>query len=137
MDIEIIGTEIGLLKIVSKNGIVYESYFTNKGRITSHRDILDYLDGTTGIKYKIRGTTFQRLVWREIARIPFGETRTYGQIAEAIGNPQAYRAVANACGQNKIAVIIPCHRVVGKNNLGGYKWGTHIKKWFLGYEQTE
>ena len=88
MDIEIIGTEIGLLKIVSKNGIVHESYFTNKGRITSHLDILDYLDGTVEIKYKICGTTFQQLVWREIARIPFGETRTYGQIAEAIGNPE-------------------------------------------------
>ena len=86
-------------------------------------------------EYKLEGTPFQLKVWGEILKIPYGETRTYGEIANAIGEPKSCRAIANACGQNKLALIVPCHRVVGKTNIGGYKWGTHRKKWLLELEK--
>ena len=61
---------------------------------------------------KLEGTNFQRTVWKEISKIPFGETRTYKDLAIAIGKPNSLRAVANACGKNPYPVIIPCHRVI-------------------------
>ena len=61
---------------------------------------------------KLEGTNFQRTVWKEISKIPFGETRTYKDLAIAIGKPNSSRAVANACGKNPYPVIIPCHRVI-------------------------
>ena len=85
----------------------------------------------------IRGTAFQQRVWAALRTIPAGETRTYGQVAEEIGNPQASRAVASACGANRLAVIIPCHRVVAKDDsLGGYKWGKEKKKQLLDKESS-
>ena len=69
----------------------------------------------------IKGTDFQILVWKEILKIPFGETRTYKEIAQAIGKPNSSRAVANACGKNPYAPDIPCHRVIRSDGkLGGY-----------------
>ena len=69
----------------------------------------------------IKGTDFQILVWKEILKIPFGETRTYKEIAQAIGKPNSSRAVANACGKNPYAPDIPCHRVIRTDGkLGGY-----------------
>ncbi|MEK9712743.1 MAG: methylated-DNA--[protein]-cysteine S-methyltransferase [Thalassolituus sp.] len=74
------------------------------------------------------GTEFQCRVWRYLQTIPVGETRTYAEVAEGIGQPEAVRAVANACGTNKIAMLIPCHRVVRSDGtLGGYRWGTDLK----------
>ena len=70
---------------------------------------------------KLEGTDFQRRVWKEISKIPFGETRTYKDLAIAIGKPNSSRAVANACGKNPYPVIIPCHRVIRSDGgLGGY-----------------
>ena len=70
---------------------------------------------------KIEGTEFQRKVWNEIMKIPRGETKTYKQIAENIGKPKSYRAVANACGKNPYPVVIPCHRVIRSDGrIGGY-----------------
>jgi AraC family transcriptional regulator of adaptative response/methylated-DNA-[protein]-cysteine methyltransferase len=84
----------------------------------------------------IRGTAFQRRVWAALQEIPHGQTATYEQIASRIGQPRAVRAVANACAQNKIAVIIPCHRVVRKDGgLGGYRWGMARKKALLEKER--
>lgn len=75
------------------------------------------------------GTKFQQSVWREIMKIPYGKTKTYKDIAIALGKPKSVRAVANACGANIIAIIVPCHRVVKSNGeLGGYRWGEKIKK---------
>ena len=69
----------------------------------------------------LRGTQFQIKVWNEISKIPYGETRTYKQIAVAIGHPKSYRAVANACGKNLYPETIPCHRVVKSDGtIGGY-----------------
>lgn len=78
---------------------------------------------------KLEGTNFQRTVWKEISKIPFGETRTYKDIAIAIGKPNSSRAVANACGKNPYPVIIPCHRVIKSDGkLGGYSGAGGVKK---------
>lgn len=70
-----------------------------------------------------KGTEFQRAVWKELKKIPRGQTRTYGEIAAAIGRPKAVRAVGSACGANPLPVFIPCHRVTAKNGLGGFGSG--------------
>jgi AraC family transcriptional regulator of adaptative response/methylated-DNA-[protein]-cysteine methyltransferase len=80
----------------------------------------------------IRGTAFQERVWRELRKIPAGETRSYAEIAQRIGSPKSYRAVARACAQNPIAVAIPCHRVVRNDGtLSGYRWGIDRKRELL------
>ena len=88
---------------------------------------------------ELEGTAFQIKVWKEIAKIPSGETRTYKQLAESIGHPKSYRAVANACGKNPYAPYIPCHRVIRSDgNLGGYsaKGGVRKKRRMLEEEQS-
>lgn len=80
-----------------------------------------------------KGTPFQEKVWRELTNIHYGEKVSYGEIGERIGN-KAYRAIGNACGKNPIPIIIPCHRVVGKNNLGGFSLGLELKKKLLEIE---
>jgi AraC family transcriptional regulator of adaptative response/methylated-DNA-[protein]-cysteine methyltransferase len=85
----------------------------------------------------IRGTAFQERVWKALTRIPPGSTRTYREIAEAIGEPAAVRAVANACGANRLPVAIPCHRVVRSDGgLGGYAFGEERKRRLLGREKA-
>jgi methylated-DNA-[protein]-cysteine S-methyltransferase len=81
------------------------------------------------------GTDFQRQVWQKISEIPYGCTYTYTQIATAIGSPTARRAVGRACAANPIAIVVPCHRVVGTNSLGGYGGGLPAKKWLLTLER--
>src|SRR3984957_2615091 len=84
----------------------------------------------------IRATAFQRLVWAYLQSIPFGATRSYSDVAKAIGKPTASRAVARACATNPVAVAIPCHRVVRENgNISGYRWGVERKKALLQMEQ--
>lgn len=84
----------------------------------------------------IRATAFQRRVWAYLQSIPFGKTKSYSQVAKAIGNPKAHRAVARACATNPVAVAIPCHRVVREDgSLGGYRWGLERKKTLLAMEQ--
>jgi AraC family transcriptional regulator of adaptative response/methylated-DNA-[protein]-cysteine methyltransferase len=78
------------------------------------------------------GSEFQRSVWKEISKIPYGETSTYSDLAKTIGKPKSYRAVANACGDNPIGLIIPCHRILRSNGeLGGYSGGGIAKKRLL------
>ncbi len=80
----------------------------------------------------VQATAFQRRVWEELRKIPRGETRTYRQVAEAIGKPRAVRAVARACATNPASVVIPCHRVIGSDGgLHGYRWGLNRKKKLL------
>ena len=82
------------------------------------------------------GTKFQRLVWRQLQKIPFGEVVSYRQIAGAIGYPKAYRAVGNANGKNPISIIIPCHRVIGSDGrLTGYGGGLWRKEWLIKHEK--
>lgn len=83
---------------------------------------------------KQTATPFQRDVWRAICRIPYGETRTYKQLAAMAGHPAAIRAVASACGANPLPYYIPCHRVVAGNGLGGYAFGIEAKKRLLDLE---
>lgn len=82
------------------------------------------------------GTPFQLEVWHELYRIPYGETRTYAEIAKAIGRPLAVRAVGAANGANPVGVIVPCHRVIGSNgSLTGYGGGLPMKEWLLALEK--
>jgi AraC family transcriptional regulator of adaptative response/methylated-DNA-[protein]-cysteine methyltransferase len=88
-----------------------------------------------GLPLDVRATAFQWRVWEELRRIPRGEVRTYGEVAEALGQPQAARAVARACATNPVSLLIPCHRVVrGDGGLGGYRWGLGRKKALLDWE---
>ena len=81
------------------------------------------------------GTQFQRKVWRALQRIPYGKTKSYGEIAREIGSPQAARAVGMACGRNALPIIVPCHRVVAHGNkLGGFSSGLWWKKRLLAIE---
>ena len=81
------------------------------------------------------GTPFQKIIWKLVASIPFGETRTYSEIASLYGNPQSVRAVGAAIGSNPILILVPCHRVLGRMGaLTGYAGGLERKKWLLEHE---
>jgi methylated-DNA-[protein]-cysteine S-methyltransferase len=83
------------------------------------------------------GTDFQHRVWQRLLAIEYGDTRSYGQLAGELGNPNASRAVGLASGRNPISIIVPCHRVVGSTgNLTGYAGGLAAKQWLLGHERT-
>ena len=103
-------------------------------------DIIEAVDSDRvrlDIPFDIQASAFQWKVWRELQKIPFGETRSYGEIATAIGSPKAVRAVASACANNRAAVIIPCHRVVRQNGeLGGYRWGLERKQLLIEKERA-
>jgi methylated-DNA-[protein]-cysteine S-methyltransferase len=84
-----------------------------------------------------KGTLFQKRVWSELAKIPYGQTRSYKEIAKAIGHPQAFRAVGNANGCNSLPLIIPCHRVIESNGgLGGFGHGLKVKRQLLDFEKA-
>jgi AraC family transcriptional regulator of adaptative response/methylated-DNA-[protein]-cysteine methyltransferase len=86
----------------------------------------------------VQATAFQWQVWNALAAVPSGETRSYSQIAEAIGRPRAARAVARACATNPVALVIPCHRIVpGAGGIGGYRWGSRRKKALLAREAAQ
>lgn len=88
------------------------------------------------IPYVMTGTEFQKGVWRELIKIPYGEVRTYREVASLVGNPKAYRAVGMACNKNPIHLLIPCHRVVGTNGaLTGFAGGLDLKRKLLNLER--
>jgi methylated-DNA-[protein]-cysteine S-methyltransferase len=96
-------------------------------------------DASFDLPLAIEGTTFQRRVWRALGRIPRGETRTYGQVATALGS--AARAVGQACGENRLPIVIPCHRVVAAGGIGGFGHARggyllEAKRWLLGHERA-
>jgi AraC family transcriptional regulator, regulatory protein of adaptative response / methylated-DNA-[protein]-cysteine methyltransferase len=112
----------------------------DKGGLRSWVDaLLKHIQGKdlgSALPLDIRATAFQRRVWTYLQSIPFGETRSYSAVAEAIGQPTACRAVARACATNPVAVEIPCHRVVREDqSMGGYRWGIERKKTLLEMEQ--
>ncbi len=104
------------------------------------RAILRHLKGhqpRLDLPLDMQGTAFQSRVWTALRSIPYGQTRSYTQIAKAIGKPAAVRAVARACATNPVSVIVPCHRVVSKNgNLAGYRWGLKRKRHLLAKESS-
>jgi AraC family transcriptional regulator of adaptative response/methylated-DNA-[protein]-cysteine methyltransferase len=92
-------------------------------------------DGLGPIPADVRATAFQWLVWEELMRIPLGETRSYADVARALGRPRAVRAVARACASNRLALVVPCHRVIREDGtLGGYRWGVARKQRLLDIE---
>ena len=85
----------------------------------------------------IRGTAFQARVWRALQKVPPGKTATYTEIAKALGQPKAVRAVAAACAANKLALLVPCHRIVREDgDLAGYRWGVERKRALLAAERA-
>jgi AraC family transcriptional regulator of adaptative response/methylated-DNA-[protein]-cysteine methyltransferase len=105
--------------------------------IASVRDGSDLTrSGSLGESLDLRGTVFQLRVWQALRHIPRGETRSYSEVAREIGEPKAVRAVARACSTNRVALIVPCHRVVGANgSLTGYRWGVERKDQILSAEK--
>ena len=108
-------------------------------RLPLREKILSFIAGEASlarVPLDIRGTVFQRRVWETLRRIPRGETRTYQDIASAIGAPRAVRAVGSACGANPVALAVPCHRAVrADGGLGGYAWGLQRKRKLLALEK--
>lgn len=101
--------------------------------------VLEYVDGTqtsADLPLDLAATAFQHRVWEELRTIPYGSTRSYGEIARSIGEPGAARAVAQACASNRVALLIPCHRVVREGGApGGYRWGIERKRALLRQEE--
>jgi AraC family transcriptional regulator of adaptative response/methylated-DNA-[protein]-cysteine methyltransferase len=104
------------------------------------REIAEYFAGhrtTFETPLHALGSPFERRVWDQLQKIPLGATRSYADVARAIGEPLAYRAVARANGANTCAIMIPCHRVINTNGeLGGYGGGLARKRWLLDHERT-
>lgn len=102
------------------------------------RQLKEYFAGTRrvfNLPLRMQGTAFQQRVWRELTKIPFGETWSYGQLAKRIDNPNGSRAVGLANGRNPIAIVVPCHRVIGADgSLTGFGGGIERKQWLLAHE---
>ena len=100
------------------------------------RDVVNARPLARDLPLDIRGTAFQWRVWRALTEIPAGETRTYTQLADAVGHPAAVRAAARACALNPLSLVVPCHRVVGRDgSLTGYRWGTARKRALIEIEK--
>jgi methylated-DNA-[protein]-cysteine S-methyltransferase len=145
----IYNTEIGKFQIIEESGVIIGVNFNTDTNIreqesklirTTYLQIKEYLQEKRkefDIPIKMYGTEFQKKVWKELQKIPYGETRSYKQIAENIGNSKACRAVGMANHNNPIAIIIPCHRVIGTNDkLVGYAGGIDIKQKLLNLEKN-
>jgi len=105
------------------------------------RQLEEYFKGVRknfSLKLLLQGTPFQKLVWQQLKKIPYGKVASYGDVAMAIGHPHAYRAVGNANNKNPLPIIIPCHRVIGSDGkLVGYGSGLWRKEWLLNHEKWE
>src|SRR5713226_5311927 len=105
------------------------------------RALVNHLNGhqpKLNLPLDIQATAFQWRVWQELRAIPYGSTRSYTEVAQAVGNAKAARAVAQACATNPVALVIPCHRVVRENgNSGGYRWGMERKQQLLAQERVQ
>ena len=103
------------------------------------RELHEYLEGDRRaftFPYRLVGTPFRLQVWKELEKVPYGETTTYKRLAEAIGRPGAYHAVGGAVGANPLSICVPCHRVIGTNgSLTGYAWGLPMKEALLELER--
>lgn len=148
---KIIESPLGKIILFSKKDFLTGLYFENDKYLLDNRDgvfkesevfkkvekyLEDYFNGKEpkrDFKIKFKGTDFQEKVWNALLEIPYGKTMTYKEIGDKIGT-KAYRAVGSAVGKNKISIIIPCHRVLGKNSLGGYRAGLDIKEKLLKFE---
>ncbi|WP_088014805.1 methylated-DNA--[protein]-cysteine S-methyltransferase [Gottfriedia acidiceleris] len=145
-----IDTPLGTLRIVGNDkGVAYIDFVKEESEeihkiIPSSlkeaaNELLEYFNGLRkefSIQSIAKGTPFQESVWRELVKIKYGETASYADIANRIGNPKAVRAVANANARNPLSIIVPCHRIIGSNGkLTGYAGGLWRKEWLLNREQ--
>ena len=147
-------TMAGLLRIVEENDAIVQIQFEQEQKtvgdaalqdtpllLEAKRQLEEYFAGLRAgfsLPLNPQGTAFQKKVWQHLEAIPYGQTRTYGQIAAAVGQPTASRAVGGANHNNPIAIVIPCHRVIGANGkLTGYAGGLDIKEKLLRLEGVE
>ncbi len=143
-------TKMGYIRIGHENGSVievkkiHEEIISDFGSRTALTDMVfmqlrEYFEGkrkTFDIPYEMHGTEFQKKVWRALCDIPYGETRSYKEIAIAVGNEKASRAVGMANNRNPIGIIVPCHRVIGASGkLVGYAGGLEMKQFLLELEK--
>ncbi|MCX4855696.1 methylated-DNA--[protein]-cysteine S-methyltransferase [Streptomyces canus] len=150
----VIDSPYGPLTLVADDGVLCGLYMTDQrhrppqetfgepddGWSNEAEDqLMAYFEGELKeftLEVRLHGTAFQRTVWEQLRRIPHGETRTYGELADALGNPEASRAVGLANGRNPIGIIVPCHRVVGADgSLTGYGGGLERKQRLLDFER--
>lgn len=151
---KVMNSPVGKIEIIEENEKIVELNIYNEERNQKKNNIIEkdtklllevekqlreYFEGKR-IKFEIslnpKGTEFMKKVWKELLNIPYGETRTYKEIAEKIGNSKASRAVGMANNKNPIPIIIPCHRVIGSNNkLVGYALGLDMKQYLLDLER--
>ena len=143
-----ITSPVGVLDVIGDaNGLVSVKFMDTSEGI-SHEvpseleeavsQLSDYFEGKRtefSLKLAPKGTEFQKKVWAELEEIPFGRTTSYQQMANKLGDPKVIRAAASANGKNPIAIVVPCHRVIGSDgSLTGYAGGLHRKKWLLEHE---
>jgi AraC family transcriptional regulator of adaptative response/methylated-DNA-[protein]-cysteine methyltransferase len=135
-DRRMLNTEYKILRKYLKDDIC-EGETIHTENITG--ELCEYFEGkrkTFSVPLVFTGTDFQKSVWDELLRIPFGTTRSYSRQAVAVGDIGSVRAVANANGMNKISIVVPCHRVIGENgHLTGYGGGLWRKKWLIDHEK--
>ncbi len=140
-------SELGSITITETNGAITGLDFTSKKKGDEASPLLrkcaaeitEYLAGKRdvfSVPLHITGTPFDHAVLAAMQKIGFGKTVSYAELAKKIGKPKAYRAVANACGRNRMPILIPCHRVVSTHGLGGFSAGVHRKKKLLRIEQS-
>jgi methylated-DNA-[protein]-cysteine S-methyltransferase len=155
---KLVNSPVGVLKLVASDkslvAILWENDDPRRVRLADvaeephhpllvrmQKELREYFTGkrrTFSIPLEMRGTCFQRKVWESLLDIPFGETRTYGDIAKRLGNPAATRAVGGANRRNPISIVVPCHRVVGATgNLTGFAGGLEVKTYLLKLETTK
>lgn len=141
-------SDLGVIEIISTEDYIIEVGFVEKeGEVTEVPSILqeaynqidEYFKGKRkefDLKLNVQGTDFQKKVWNALTEIPYGKVVSYKDIAKAVGNEKAVRAVGNSNNKNRIAIVIPCHRVIGSNGkLVGYAGGLHFKEWLLEHEK--
>ncbi len=108
-----------------------DAFFSGAG------DAINGWESTSMIHWRLIGTEFQQQVWKQLLSIPFGQLRTYGDIANQVGRPAAVRAVGTAIGDNPLSILVPCHRVIGASGaLTGYAGGLDAKRWLLNHERS-
>jgi methylated-DNA-[protein]-cysteine S-methyltransferase len=158
LSFKIIDSPIGKLKLVASDkglaAILWENDNTRRVRlkevvekpthsilVQTEKELAEYFTGsrnTFSVPLDMHGTKFQKNVWAALLKIPFGETRTYGQLAKELGNPKAMRAVGAANGRNPAAIVVPCHRVIGADGkLTGFAGGLEAKAHLLNLESPK
>lgn len=145
----VVKSPVGYVHVIVEDAEIVGIDITERGRVTGKippyaeevvRQLDDYFAGrlrtfTTPFRFP-RGTAFQQRVWRALLTIPYGETRSYGWLAETVGSPRAARAVGQAVGRNPLPVLIPCHRIIASDgSIGGFSCGVPVKKRLLELER--